>query len=258
MNDHLRIFFTVCSLSLSANYVATAQTVGTQISQFGSDNSTEATQNGEGNQAIVSIIGNSNSEGEIRQNSNGAYANIEIVGDQNAFYVDQSGVAGNVAIADVRGDANALFIDQINPESSAYQNYSTVVQTGTGHSASVDQMVVAYETLGTNLAVIAQDGLGHSGVISQTGTQNSASLEQYGDYNEGAIFQDGSGHSAELVQDGQNLDAIQIRQADCVISGGCPTLRIEQTQAMSIVSGPSLGGTVVQPGTSVVLGGNGK
>ena len=118
-----------------------------------------------------------------------------------------------------------------------------------------DQMGVAYETQGTNLALLTQEGLGHSGLISQTGAQNDATLEQYGDFNEGAIFQEGSGHSAELVQDGQNLDAIEIRQTDCAISGGCPTLRIEQTQTASIMSLTSSGSVVIQPGASVYVSG---
>ncbi|MEM8717599.1 MAG: hypothetical protein AAGE92_17805 [Cyanobacteria bacterium P01_G01_bin.4] len=237
---------------------AMAQTPDTAvIEQMGNGNHVSTVQNGEGNRIELSVVGNDNVETEVQQSGSGATAELSIEGELNTLYVNQSGFDGNYATGQVRGDANSLYIDQINPASDAYRNYAAVTQDGVGNTATVNQTAAYIGVPGTNSALLSQSGIGHIGTIVQNGTQNSAALEQFGEYNEGAIYQDGAGHSAELVQDGNGLEAIEIRQSNCALAGGCPTLRVEQTAAGTIFGGGAAPGGVVAPGgTATVVQGS--
>jgi len=227
------------------------------LQQIGDGNHSTTIQSGDDHRFNLSIVGNDNVGGEIVQSGEGATAELSVEGDYNSFYVSQSGADGNYARGEIRGQSNSLFIDQINPESDAYRNYATAVQNGTGHIASINQTVAAYEASGANTATMYQEGTGHIGTIIQMGTENQAALSQLGDHNVGAIIQDGSGNSMELIQNGSGLDAIHVTQSDCAMSGGCPTLRIEQTMAGTLFSGaPTVAdGAVPDSVTSVVQGG---
>ncbi|MEM6410527.1 MAG: hypothetical protein AAF683_03220 [Pseudomonadota bacterium] len=234
---------------------ASAQvTSSSVIEQTGFDNQTTIVQDGEGNRAEVSVLGNSNEGGEIRQSGNGSVTELSVVGDGNSFSVTQSGEGGNnLAIGDVRGDSNALFIDQINPLSDAYRNYASVTQDGAGNIASVGQTVAAFGDPGTNSATLEQYGSGNDGTISQSGSSNVASLIQDGDNLVGAITQDGAGHNVELTQTGEGLDALSITQSNCALAGGCPALRVEQTAGATIFGGAAAPDGVVTPGGTAVV-----
>lgn len=200
------------------------------ILQLGQGNVTTIEQSGEGNRASASLNGNANGQtiGEITQTGSGAYAEIYIEGDGNNFDVAQTGQA-NAFYGTAFGADNSFQVEQINAFSDAYQNYGVVLQSGSANSASLEQTVQAYDSLGgINTAIINQTGNGNTATIEQTGSENFAAVTQTGDGNEGTLLQNGVGLSAELNQIGSNLPGYTITQ-DCIAASCDQNIIVNQS-----------------------------
>lgn len=57
----------------------------------------------------------------------------------------------------------------------------------------------------SNIAALAQEGLGNLGAVIQRGRGHDATIEQSGDLNGHLLFQGGRGASAAIEQDGDDL-----------------------------------------------------
>lgn len=103
------------------------------------------------------------------------------------------------------------------------RNSSTLLQTGAGNSATIDQRSLsAVGSQAYNQAYIVQAGALNVLGLAQTGSGNNAYLTQQGTGNRANFTQDGQGNSSTLTQRGAN------NQLQGLVSGNDNELNIRQ------------------------------
>lgn len=205
------------------------------IEQTGDLNVTTITQTGSANISSIALEGDRNGQsvGTLTQNGNGAFAEIFIEGDDNNFEVSQGTESDFYGVT--IGNGNTYALTQINDYAGAYQNTGTILQSGDGNQAVLEQNVQAYGELGgVNQALITQSGIGNTATLKQTGTDNYAEISQTGNDNTGALIQNGVGLYAELSQIGNNLPGFTITQ-DCVTSSCDQGIIVNQTSIGTVI-----------------------
>jgi len=216
---------------------ATAQEASiVALEQFGEQNSATIVQDGEDVTTRLRIDGTGNLDGRIEQTGAEQSSEIRILGNSNIFEVSQIGDSPNTWASDIQGDNNLVIVDQINTGFGFEENLTVLSVTGNANSALVSQGPGGELGSGGNFASLIQSGDGLTGEIIQSGSGNSAILNQTGSDIRGSIVQEGSGLSAELNQEGAGLD-YAITQTGCVVSGGCPTIIVNQTGGGAVVVG---------------------
>ena len=156
-------------------------------------------QQGDGNDAKVTELGNNNTS-IVNQNVGNASAYVLQIGQENLSTVNQSAVTA--AYADQRGQRNTSSIDQTgasnrtSADGSAYPYAANVRQWGDDGKSSIIQSGL------NNLADITQRA-GSSfaqSVLLQSGSFNTAFVDQGGANNYSKIIQSGDSNKATVTQ----------------------------------------------------------
>ncbi len=208
-------------------------------------NNITALQNGQNNQAAITITGTSNGDlaEPIRVDQTGENNSLTatITGDENRLTTSQnSSGAINNAVINQNGQFNAVSLEQDAAGLvDGLANQAQITQTGQNNSATVQQTAfVAGTSLFNNDVLIDQTGDDNIANSTQSGVNNKSEQTQVGDRNRSDILQTGNDNIAIHRQFGNDLS----------VPANLGGLVIEQTGGATVTVEQYAPGTAPLPG----------
>lgn len=192
---------------------------------FPNNNLVKINQQGETNDASVSIQGGEQHDFQIKQTGSDNVASMrQYYSSSNTFRIDQDGYSneariqqesgrdGDQASIKQTGDLNKARISLADADgiSPTRDNQATIKQTGSGNNATIEQKTPndilytpdAPAEIALNEATIVQNGDDNTALLQQYGSESFGKIQQSGSLNDATLTQAGVGDQATIVQNG--------------------------------------------------------